>query len=122
VFGVCTGNADMHLKNWALIYPDGRNARIAPMYDFVCTRMYYPNGPLALTIGGERDFERIDREALRTFAKHAQLPAKRTLAVAAEIVAALHETWPSFKETLADRDLVAALERQFATVPLMNGR
>jgi serine/threonine protein kinase HipA of HipAB toxin-antitoxin module len=24
VFGVCTGNNDMHLKNWALTYPGGR--------------------------------------------------------------------------------------------------
>jgi serine/threonine-protein kinase HipA len=122
VFGVCAGNNDMHLKNWALIYPDGRNARLAPMYDFVCTRMYYPNGSLALTIGGERDFERIDREALRALAKRAHLSPKRTLAVAAEIVAALRETWPSFKETIFDHELVAALERQFAAVPLMAGR
>jgi serine/threonine-protein kinase HipA len=122
VFGICTGNNDMHLKNWALIYPDGRNARIAPMYDFVCTRMYYPNGSLALTIGGERDFERIDRDALRAFAKRAQLAPKRTLAVAAETVGALRETWPSFKETISDRELVAAVERQFAAVPLMAGR
>ncbi len=122
VFGVCTGNNDMHLKNWALTYPDGRNARIAPMYDFVCTRLYYPNGQLALTVGEEREFERIDRPALRTLAKRAEISVKRTLIVAAEMVAALRESWPSFKDTIADPALVAALARQFAVVPLMNGR
>ena len=28
------GNTDGHLKNWALIYPDGRTPRLAPVYDF----------------------------------------------------------------------------------------
>jgi serine/threonine-protein kinase HipA len=122
VFGVCTGNNDMHLKNWALTYPDGRSARIAPMYDFVCTRMYYPNGPLALTIGGEREFERIDRAALRALALRAEIPVKQTLIVAAETVASIRAAWPAFKTTVSDRELVAAVERQFAAVPLMSGR
>ena len=33
-FNVLIGNADMHLKNWSLIYPDRRNAALAPAYDF----------------------------------------------------------------------------------------
>ncbi len=73
VFGVCIGNNDMHLKNWAIRYPDGRRARIAPMYDYVCTKLYYPNGPLALRIGGRREFEQIDRLALREFAEVAEV-------------------------------------------------
>lgn len=55
VFSVSIGNNDRQLQNWALTYPDGRNARLAPLYDFVCTREYYPNGELALTIGGNVD-------------------------------------------------------------------
>jgi serine/threonine-protein kinase HipA len=122
VFGVCVGNNDMHLKNWAVLYPDGRNARLAPVYDYVCTRRYFPTGALALTIGGERRFERIGEEALRAFAQRAEISVKKTLAVARELVAALRERWPACKETIADAALVAALERHFAEVPLMNGR
>ena len=76
VFGVCIGNNDMHLKNWGVLYPDGRNARLAPLYDYVCTRAYFPNGALALSIGDERDFARIDREALARFARRAEIPAR----------------------------------------------
>jgi serine/threonine-protein kinase HipA len=40
VFMVLSGNADAHLKNWALVYPDGLKARLAPSYDFVSTLVY----------------------------------------------------------------------------------
>lgn len=39
-FMVLSGNADAHLKNWALVYPDGIGARLAPVYDFVSTVVY----------------------------------------------------------------------------------
>ena len=29
-FNVLIGNADMHLKNWSVIYPDRRNIALAP--------------------------------------------------------------------------------------------
>ncbi len=122
VFGVCTGNNDMHLKNWAITYPAEGSLRLAPLYDYVCTRLYYPNGGLALTIGSERAFESIDRDALRAFAQRAELSVRQTLVVADETVAALRETWPAFKATIPDPELVAALERNFARVPLMQGR
>jgi len=32
VFGVAIGNGDMHLKNWSLLYSNGRDARLAPVY------------------------------------------------------------------------------------------
>ena len=122
VFGVCVGNNDMHLKNWAVTYPDGHNARLAPMYDFVCTRAYFPAAPLTLTIGGERAFDQIDRARLRAFAERAEISTKRTLIVADETVAALRDAWPRIKETIEDAALCDTLERQFAVVPLMSGR
>lgn len=39
-FMVLSGNADAHLKNWALLYPDGVHARLAPVYDVVSTVVY----------------------------------------------------------------------------------
>ena len=39
-FMVLSGNADAHLKNWALLYPDGVNPRLAPVYDVVSTVVY----------------------------------------------------------------------------------
>ncbi|HEY0394077.1 MAG TPA: HipA domain-containing protein [Candidatus Elarobacter sp.] len=122
VFGICIGNNDMHLKNWALIYPDGHNARLSPLYDYVCTRRYYPNAGLSLPVAGERAFERIDRSVLRAFAQRAELSPKRTLIVADDLVTRLRETWTGFKDEIAEPELAEALERQFAAVPLMHGR
>ncbi len=119
VFGVCVGNNDMHLKNWAIVYPNGRDARLAPVYDYVCTRAYYPAGSLALTIGEERAFERIDATALTRFARRAELSERRTLILATEVVERLHDAWRDLRPTVDNPALVDALERTFAIVPLM---
>ena len=39
-FNTLIGNGDMHLKNWSLMYPDNRHARLSPAYDFVSTIPY----------------------------------------------------------------------------------
>lgn len=39
-FMVLSGNADAHLKNWSLVYPDGMSPRLAPVYDVVSTVVY----------------------------------------------------------------------------------
>jgi serine/threonine protein kinase HipA of HipAB toxin-antitoxin module len=41
-FNMLIGNADMHMKNWSLIYPDRRYVSLAPAYDFVATLPYIP--------------------------------------------------------------------------------
>ncbi|WP_250847934.1 HipA domain-containing protein, partial [Escherichia coli] len=50
VFNALTGNADMHLKNWSLIYPDGRTPKLAPGYDFLSTTLYIPDENAALKL------------------------------------------------------------------------
>lgn len=58
LFLLVCGNMDAHLKNWSLIYPDSRTARLAPAYDFVCVRQYLAQ-ELALPFAKERSPERI---------------------------------------------------------------
>jgi serine/threonine-protein kinase HipA len=122
VFGICTGNDDMHLKNWAIVYPDGRNAALAPMYDFVCSRAYYPHGELALSVGGVRDFARVDRDTMRAFALRAELSPRRAVVLTGEVVESIRAAWPGVRAQIADETLVETLERHFAAVPLMQGR
>jgi serine/threonine-protein kinase HipA len=118
-FGVCVGNNDMHLKNWAICYPDGTTPRLAPMYDFVCTRYYYPNAELGLSIGGTRSFEAIDFDVISRFATGAEISAKRARILARETVESIHASWPAIKSTMTDPLMIAAIERHFLTVPLM---
>ncbi len=42
---VLMGNTDAHLKNWALVYPDGREPRLAPLYDPVCVSALFEAVP-----------------------------------------------------------------------------
>jgi serine/threonine-protein kinase HipA len=62
VFSIVSGNTDMHLKNWSIVYPDRRGARLAPAYDLVFVRQYIPNDELALPLAKERDPLRIGWE------------------------------------------------------------
>ncbi|AWE42966.1 MULTISPECIES: HipA domain-containing protein [unclassified Actinobaculum] len=65
VFNLLVGNNDAHLKNWSLIYPDGRRARLSPAYDLVCTGVYLPsaeNPELGLPFFGARQLEDVTRE------------------------------------------------------------
>lgn len=50
------GNGDAHLKNFGLLYSDPTtgDARLAPVYDIVCTTAYLPDDSLALTLGGTK--------------------------------------------------------------------
>ena len=50
-FNAIVGNGDMHLKNWTLLYPDGRTSELSPAYDFLCTTVYIPDDGLALRLG-----------------------------------------------------------------------
>jgi serine/threonine-protein kinase HipA len=68
VFSVLIGNADMHLKNWSLLYPDRRTPVLSPAYDLVATLPYIPNDSLALSFGGSRSLSEITTDQVRRFA------------------------------------------------------
>lgn len=66
IFMILSGNADAHLKNWSLWYPDGRAPRLSPAYDQVCTIAYDDTDEkLALPLGGSLDMTAVSVEALR---------------------------------------------------------
>src|SRR5215472_245653 len=50
IFNAAIGNADMHLKNWSLRYPDGRSPQLSPGYDFVSTIRYVDDRTMALSL------------------------------------------------------------------------
>ncbi|MDO9434848.1 type II toxin-antitoxin system HipA family toxin [Hydrogenophaga sp.] len=44
---ILMGNTDAHLKNWALLYPDGVEPQLAPLYDPVCVSAFFAGMPPA---------------------------------------------------------------------------
>ena len=62
VFNLLIGNGDAHLKNWSLIYPDRKIARLSPAYDLVCTAAYPDLADLGLPFFGTARLSEISRD------------------------------------------------------------
>lgn len=84
-FNCLIGNGDAHLKNWSLIYPDGKKAQLSPAYDLVSTAPYTEHQgrteDLGLKFGGSRRFEdvsraRFDRLEQKLLGSHGRLSAE----------------------------------------------
>ncbi|MDE2261215.1 MAG: type II toxin-antitoxin system HipA family toxin [Gammaproteobacteria bacterium] len=118
VFSMLIGNSDMHLKNWSLIYPDGRHAALAPAYDFVSTISYLPDDRLALTFVDSKEYRSITREQFDRFATKARLPSKLTLDTVAETVSRFDRAWRNSGPTAVDSRTRAAIERHLDALPL----
>lgn len=103
-FSVLIGNADMHLKNWSILYPDGRNPVLSPAYDFVSTVPYIHNDSLALSFGGSKSLDGITFDQVRRFTDTARLPLKPVIHAIRETVERTHEAW----KTLPQKDVLPA--------------
>jgi serine/threonine-protein kinase HipA len=93
VFSVLVGNGDMHLKNWSLLYPDGRTPVLSPAYDLVSTVPYIPGDSLALSFGGTKSLDGITLDQIRRFADTARLPMKPVSDIVRETVERTAEAW-----------------------------
>ena len=60
VFNVLIGNGDAHLKNWAVVYPDGHTPAISPIYDVLPTVLYMPADDMGLNLANSKQFEDVD--------------------------------------------------------------
>jgi len=106
VFSFLIGNSDAHGKNFSFLYHNG-GARLAPLYDLVCTQAYPELSPdLAMKIGDERTPSRIFAKDWRKFFKAAEFgqstAVQRIQSVASRILretqAMLEKDIPGSKE------------------------
>ncbi|MHB8814690.1 MAG: type II toxin-antitoxin system HipA family toxin, partial [Steroidobacteraceae bacterium] len=118
VFSALIGNSDMHLKNWSLIYPDRRQAALAPAYDFVSTIAYLPDDRLALTFVDSKEYGSITRQQFERFAVKARLPSKLTLDTVTETVSRFEYAWRDSTSLAVDGQARAAIERHLQALPL----
>ncbi len=122
-FVVASGNADAHLKNWSLIYPDRVNATMSPLYDQVST-VAWPEleYTLAIKLAGVKDFAKVDEEAFRRLAKRAGGDQDRTLELVRSTVMKSADVWTDVGSELPiPADHVNALRKHWDTVPLLKG-
>ena len=118
-FNMLIGNADMHVKNWSVMYPDTRHAVLAPAYDLVATIAYIPDDTAALKVSRTKRFDGFSEDELSHMAARARLPKKIVLDTARETVARFHERWHAEKNNLPlAADAVKAIEAHMKKIPL----
>jgi serine/threonine-protein kinase HipA len=105
VLMVLCGNADAHLKNWSLYYPDPFKPRLAPAYDLVAT-VAYPDldRELALRFLKERRFTAISMASFCELAEKTTDDREQRSALIQSTVDAIESTlraWQEVREQFA---------------------
>jgi serine/threonine-protein kinase HipA len=124
IFNAAIGNADMHLKNWTLLYPDGRTPQLSPAYDLVSTIAYIDDYAMALSLTAkEKDVRNFDEDLLRKFAERIKVPFQTVSDVALETSERMVRAWaeierdlvmdPGAKHRVSERMSIFPLTRMF---------
>ena len=112
---ILMGNVDAHLKNWALIYPDGITPRLAPLYDPVCvTALFESVPPLDYAINRAIDttLRAFDIHQLEALLKTAGLQrVSRLVSIAKQTVKLAQADWPAVLESAPTSVITAVTER-----------
>jgi len=120
-FNTLIGNADMHVKNWSVYYPDRRTSRLAPAYDFVSTIAYpgLDNEEAALKFSRTKRFDAFGVDELEHLAGRAGLPARMVIDTAKETAERFQQVWLAEQKNLPlHPNVIEAIERQLGRLPL----
>jgi serine/threonine-protein kinase HipA len=94
---VLIGNGDAHLKNWSLIYLNGRVPSLSPAYDLVSTAPYasldQPDD-FGLSFGGTKVIDRVRRNTFRQFQLRLGVGAAEVLDVVDQTLGRFEAAWP----------------------------
>jgi serine/threonine-protein kinase HipA len=119
VFSTLIGNADMHLKNWSLIYADGRTPTLSPAYDLLSTIPYLADETMALKYSRTKKMAEFSKDELKHLAAKARLSEKLVLDTATETVARFKEIWPREKANLPlEKRIVGIVDAHAASIPI----
>lgn len=120
VFSTLIGNGDMHLKNWSLIYPDGRNPRLAPAYDLLSTISYIKGEDTAgLKYSRTRKMSEFSLAELQHLAGKSGINEPAAVETATKTVQDFAQAWDAEKHHLPlGKNVVEAIDAHLPTVPL----
>ncbi|MCY3838651.1 MAG: HipA domain-containing protein [Gammaproteobacteria bacterium] len=91
--GALTGNADLHAKNWSLIYRDGRTPELSPAYDLLCTVRHMKTDRMALQLGSTIRWPDLTLDDFAAVAEAAHADPVAFVAAAAETSERFRDTW-----------------------------
>lgn len=112
---ILMGNTDAHLKNWAMVYPNGIEPVLAPVYDPVCITAFFDSVPpsdYGVNRAIDAKLKVFSWEDLAQLLKLGQVPrAARLVQVARATVKLAQKEWPSLLEAAPDSMRRVILER-----------
>lgn len=119
---IVIGDADAHLKNWSLMYPDGQTPVLAPAYDLVSVTVYEPfsTDHLAFRLAGERAFEKLERDHFRRFSEVVERDPDEIVDIVDRTVDALQSAWPDVVAEHPVPDFLRSyLDERLQTLPFL---
>lgn len=93
-FNLLIGNTDAHLKNFSVIYRDGKMPELSPAYDLISTLSYINNRDAGLNMAKQKYFYDINMETFRYFAKRINAPEALVLNAVNRVVEKAKSIWP----------------------------
>jgi serine/threonine-protein kinase HipA len=119
VFSTLIGNADMHLKNWSLIYSDKRTPMLSPAYDLLSTIPYIADETMALNYSRTKKMAEFSKDELTHLAAKAKISEKLVIDTAAETVARFKQVWTEEKTNLPlTKRVVDIIDAHAASIPI----
>lgn len=107
-YSIVIGNADMHLKNWSLVYKDTISPTLSPAYDLLSIVPYLSEDQLGLSFGDSKSLDEITEDQIRRFVRKARLPSKIVEKAVSEVLERTASAW----ELLEEKDILGLKLRQ----------
>jgi serine/threonine-protein kinase HipA len=101
-FNILISNGDAHLKNWSLIYRDGRIPTLSPAYDLVATLPYLEKEDLGLKFRGDRRFESVTLDTFSWLEGRLGAHDAELANYVAQLVESVQSRWPEHADALGD--------------------
>ncbi|HHQ6604350.1 type II toxin-antitoxin system HipA family toxin [Serratia fonticola] len=93
---ILLANGDAHLKNWSVIYPDQRNARLSPAYDIVTTLAYIPGETAAaLNMAKQKQWTAMTLRTFEHWAERIDVPWSVIRVHLLDALDKARECWPA---------------------------
>lgn len=121
VFMVLSGNADMHLKNWSVYYPDQINARLTPAYDQLATLLYRGTArQMAFKLGRSKLFEDVLTTSFERLDRKLEMSASEITRVVSTSVERALEAWRAIQQEMAlPQDYQRWMQQRLEQLPLV---
>ncbi|MYH16118.1 MAG: type II toxin-antitoxin system HipA family toxin [Gammaproteobacteria bacterium] len=118
IYSALIGNADMHLKNWSLIYRDGITPALSPAYDMLSTVAHMGDPTMALRLGKGKAWNTLTLDDFSRLADRMGVAPAAILEPVEETIELFRSTWKGLARNLpVSQGVSEAIEEQLARVP-----